>query len=549
MIFGGLLSYIWVISSYYNVPENTTMLIVENVLFPRFPVFNFTYFNVTILNPSNSVSDANITTIRLTVEDKNDVHNITTTSPQLSVMRVGTRQTFKCLENWSPFAGDTVKIEPIAANASTVSYRTTTPLVKLTVTPNFDASTSVKYFNLTIGNSPQSVINLTLSEITLFATSVTANVTPSLPYVLFPGQNGTFKCVNNWENLRGYNVTITVRTSEGYETVYVTPKLLGAVLSIQEVKFDDEDTTYFNLTVKNSQDSTTAAILSRVNLTLHDNSTITLSTVPPLNIIIIPVLPNQTFSMKCIWPWNAHRNETVTVQVYTRQGLTPATMTVRTPPSTLWNITDIRFDLEHPGYFLLNATNLPTSLQNVTITSISVINGTRTITINQTIPGLPYILHIGETQTFNCTFAWAAYRGRNVNATISTQEGLKLSVLVAIPSIKLKLLGDTPVFSDLVIPPSNITIPYLNVTIWNSDNSIQNVTIKRIVIVTDNGTFEIDGSLSYPKLVPNGYVLRTGQTITIICPWNYGPINWPPGSKLKVTVYTSEGVKASRTWQ
>jgi len=415
----------------------------------------------------------------------------------------------------------------------------------LTVTPNFDAFTSVEYFNLTVGNSAQSVLNLTLSDVSLFGTQVTANVTPTLPYVLSKGQNVMFKVSYNWEIFRTYNVTVTVKTAEGYQAQYVTQKLSGAVLSVQSVNFDDKDTSYFNVTVKNSADSTATPIPSRVNLTRQDNTTITLST--PTLLIVNPVLPNRTLSIKCFWDWNAHRNETVTVRVYTRQDFTPATVTFRTPHAALWNMTSVVFDLDHPYYFLLNVTNLQTSLQNVTVTGISVTNGTKTITINQTTPGLPDLLGIGEPpRTFNCTFAWAAFRGRNVTITISAQGGLTLSTSASIASVKLQLLGDTPVFGDLVIPPSNITIPFLNVTISNSNNSVMNVTINRIVITVGNKTFEIDGSLSNP-IFQNGYVLRTGQTITIICAWNLFS-HVPTGSKMTVTVYTVEGVQVSRTW-
>jgi len=534
LILGGLLSYTWVISSYYNVPENTT-LIAENV---QFSTSNFTYFNVTVLNPSYSASDVNLTTIRLTVESKNSVYNINTTEPVLSVIRVGTSQTFKCLENWSPFAGEAVKIEPIAGNASTVSYRTTTPMVKLTVTPNFDAFTSVEYFNLTVGNSAQSILNLTLSDVSLFGTQVTANVTPTLPYVLSKGQNATFKVAYNWEILRTYNVTVTVKTAEGYQAQYVTQKLSGAVLSVESVKFDDKDTTYFNVTVKNSPDATEKAIPNRVNLTRQDNTTITLST--PTLLIVNPVLPNRTLSIKCFWDWNAHRNETVTVRVYTRQGFTPATMTVRTPPATLWNITSVVFDLDHPDYFVFNVTNLQTSLQNINITGISITNGTRTITINQTTPALPNVLGIGESQTFNCTFAWASYKGRNVTVAISAQGGLTLSTPATIAFIKLEL-------RDLVESNVDIAIRYLNVTIVNSANSLKNATINRIVIATGNKTFDIDGSLSNPTLIPNEAVVIPGQNITIVCPWNFANY-WSLGSKLTMTVYTVEGIQASGTW-
>jgi hypothetical protein len=236
-VFGALISYLWVMANYYNMPENITLLIVEDVVFP---IFDARYFNVTILNPSNSASDVNITAIRLSVEGKNEVCNVTTTDPPIHptpfILRRGTKQTFKCERNWSNFAGETVRIEPVAANASTKSYSYATPKVKLKLTPNFDASQSIEFFNLTIQNSAESVVNLTISEIIIFGSSI--NATPTLPYVLSPNQTKTFRCYWNWENVRGKNVTITVKTSEGYESAYTTNELPDAALYIDEVRFN-----------------------------------------------------------------------------------------------------------------------------------------------------------------------------------------------------------------------------------------------------------------------------------------------------------------------
>ena len=71
-VFGALVSYLWVMSGYYNMPENTTLLIVEDVVFP---ISNARYFNATILNPSNSASDATITAICLSIEGKYEAIN------------------------------------------------------------------------------------------------------------------------------------------------------------------------------------------------------------------------------------------------------------------------------------------------------------------------------------------------------------------------------------------------------------------------------------------------------------------------------------------
>jgi hypothetical protein len=538
--FGALISYMLLLSSYYNMPEKTTLLIVEDVVFS---IFDFTHFNVTILNPSNSASDVNITAIRLSVEGKNEIYNITTTEPESLPFLItrGTRLTFRCKENWSNFAGETVTIEPIAENASTKSDPYTTPKVKLILKPNFEDFESVEYFNLAIENSAESVVNLTISKIEVHGELT--NVNRSLPYILSRGQTEMFRCDWNWEDYKGSNVTITVETAEGYEAIYTTDELPGATLYIDEVKFDYADTTYFNLTVSSSEYSTVTAIISGINLTLRDRTPFAINETRahvPFG-VLLPVFrsirPNESGTFECFWNWTQYRDENFTANVYTERGFTvlPPTKSPKTPPSIVWNITDVKFDLDDTDHFLVNVANMLCSLQNITITQIS-LNETHTSFESQMIP-------IGQERMFNCTFDWKNFIGENVNITVSKEDGVNVSRIVIIPHVGLKL-PDKPVISELFVPDTNITIPYVNITILNPNNSLQNVTITRIIFETANETYEIDGTLTYPKLAPDGYILKIGEKVTVICLWNWENI----GISLKATVYTAEGFQVSKTW-
>lgn len=537
-VLGALISYMLVMSNYYNMPENITLLIVENV---AFPILDFTYFNVTILNPSNSASDVNITAIRLSVEGIDETHDVTKTEPEPLpfLITIGTRLTFKCKENWSNFAGETVRIEPVTENASIRSCLYTTPKVKLVLTPNFDVSQSVEYFNLTIENSAEFNVNLTISEIKLFGTSINENVTPALPYVLSTSQRQKFQCNWNWESLRGQNVTITVKTAEGYETTYTTSKLLGVALYIPEARFDYTDVTYFNLTISSSEDSTTTATIDRINLTLQDGTPVNINeTFPPIGIpsIFNSVPPNQSRTFKCFWNWSEHRNETIAINAYTLEGFTIPSKTTNIPPTVVWNVTDVKFDLDDVKYFSVNVTNMLCSLQNITITQIY-FNENETGFESQMIP-------IGEERVLNCPFDWKNFIGEKVNITVLTEDGLNISRIVKISSVGLKLLGDNFVFGDLYDPNVNITVPYVNITISNSINSLHDVNITKIIFETGNKTYEIDLALTCPKLAPSRYSLRIGENITIVCLWDYTTL----GPTIKVTVYTAEDFQVSRTW-
>jgi hypothetical protein len=542
-VIGGFISYLWVISNYYNMPENSTLLIVESV---GFQVYNATYFNVTVLNPSNSVLDVNITAMQLTVEGKNEARNITSAEPQFPfLMRKGTRQVFRCLSNWSPYAGETVRIEPMSAAASTKSYWVTMPDVKLSITPNFDASTSVKYFYVTIENQIESLIDLNVSQIMLFSEELKANVTPSLPQPLLRGNPRIFQCDRNWENFRGLNVTITVETTQGYEANYTTGKLPGAVLSIDDIKFPDTDSTSFNVTVRNAADSTTSPIISGINLTLQDGTPFSVKAKAPylLNTTFSEVFSNSSKTFTCIWNWTEHRNENVKVDVYTNQGFTISSMTEKTPPPMVWNVTDVKLDLDDTSRFSVNVTNRPISVHSLNITKI-LFNQTAT---SLTQPSV--IVNPSQQRIINCMFDWQTFRGKNVTVTVFTEDGTNVSRVVRVPSVQVRILGNDSAYGDFRGRHSNVTIPvpmlYVNVTISNSNNSLTDVTITRIVLESGNQTYEIDGNITNPAFSQRGYILKINETVTVICPWNW--VRYMR-TDLSATVYTSEGITASKTW-
>jgi hypothetical protein len=471
-------------------------------------------------------------------------------------MKRGTRQTFKCLQNWGNFAGETVKIEPVATNVSISSHLCAVPKVKLELTPTFDETISVEYFNLTIKNTEDSTMNLTISDIQMDWQSIKENVTPRLPllYALCPNQSETFKCNWSWDwaKAQGKNFTITVETEEGYEAVYRTGELPGVYLSIEEMKFDYMGTSFFDLTVKSSEYSTANATISGASITLQNGTTITLT--PEEMWPQFPVIqPNQSLSIRCYWDWHHedYRNQTITVNIYTKEGFTVSSKSADVPPAIVWDITNVKFDLDHTEYFFVNVTNRPCSLKEINVTKI-LLNGDE---VNMT-PPFGRLAPSELEGRFNCSIqdGWKACIGKNVTITAiayitETGEELNISKTFAVPAVELKILGgDDPneFLGNLTDPNTGVTIPYINVTISNSVNSLQNVTITKIVI---DGTevCEVDGTLSYPKLVPEGYILIKGKNVTIVCPWNY-MLYRPTQGSLTITVYTAEGFQVSRIW-
>ncbi len=531
LVIGAFLSYLWVMASFYNMPKYSTLLAVENVNFPQ---DNFTYFNVEVLNPSNSVSDANITAFRINLEELNQTFTVETADPTLPfLMKRGTRQNFKCQKNWSSIAGENVTIEPISENASIKSSVHSAPKAKLKLTPSFNASKTVENFTMTVDAS-ESNVTLTVSQIKMF--TETLNVTPSLPRTMEPNSTIVFTCSNNWESRKGQNVTFTLKTVEGYETSIRSDTLPLALLYIEEIKFDYDDTSYFNLTIRNSETSDTNVALNRINITTSSETITLLQTDPPLSPLPTPIPPNTTLAIKCMWNWTTYRNSSLTVEAYTKQGFVISSTTVKTPPSNVWNMTDVSFDLDNTGYFSLKLMSMPCSLGDVTIATVQ-LNDQNVTSFS------PSVIPRNSEMVINCTLDWKNLRGNSATVTVIMSDGSGKSRAISIPSATLKLLGEILVYGNLT--DNNITIPYVNITVLNSANSIRNLAINRITIETGNKTYEIDDMLTYPKLAPNGYTLTIGQNVTITCLWDYSVVGT---NSVKVTVYTSEGIQTSRTW-
>lgn len=536
-IIGALVSYVWVIASYYNVPNSTT-LFVENAVFP---VDNFSSFNLTILNPSYSLSDVNITGFRVTVIDTNTTFDANVTdypSGLPFVLQKGVQQTFRCISNWSKITGQNVTIRVLPTDVLTAGNIFAVPPVMLNLAPLFDQSTSVNYFNLTIQNPPESS-NLTISEIDLDAQSIITN--PLLPYILPNNESETFICNQNWETYRYQNVTIAVQTAEGYSTSYTTNELLGADLQISGVNFDYSNTNHFNVTINSSATSTTYAQLSGVNLTLG-NQTSSLFTLPPLNFTTpIYLAPNSSQTIICIWNWSAIRNQSIAINVYTAQNFTVPAETLTTPPPTVWNVTNVNFDLDNLTMFSVNVTSMPCSVNDLTITDIQ-LNGTDT-----TLSPASLVMTNGTQATFNCSIDWSDYIGQSTVVTVFASDGTNISTVVTIPSNQLKILGNAPIYGDLNDATLNITCPYLNVTISNSANSVQNITLTKLILQAGNFTQDLVPNIVSPKAISGIFQINANQTITFVCISDYTQYIQPAITTITVTAYTPQGI-FSTTW-
>jgi hypothetical protein len=518
--------------NFYLISENTVDLIITDV---NFPVDHADYFNITIMNPSYSPSETSITEIYITVEGDNNIYNVTSTYPEeLPItLEKATSKTIKCLRNWGKFAGKTVTVHVSAINASGATWSTKTEFVKLEIEAYFNATESCKHFNVTVKNHEESAINLTLTKV-YFDYKQVENMSIQIPpsgLIIPRNETIEFQCFVDWQGHE--EPYVKVETLEGYiaEVRKEAPSVV--TFEVINVKFNETDPSEFSVSFFNSPNSATRIEITNIVLTYDNGTKYTINgnlTKPPSYLPYVLSI-NETVTFNCIWPWRNYRNRNVVITAYTKQGFTSIPKTIKTPQPVIFKMTKIDFNLTNTEYFLVNITNMACSLQDINITQIFFENNEITFE--------PQVIPIGEEAQFNCTFEWKNFRGKNATITVHTTDGLNVSKSITLPSVRLEV--GTPVFNE-----SPVGIPYVNITISNTVFSVQNVTVTKIILKTENATFIIDGTLTNPNLIPDGYFLPMSANVTITCPWNWRPYL---GENVTVIVQTVEGFQTSEVFK
>jgi hypothetical protein len=519
IIFGALLSYIWVLGNYYAEPQNTINLVVTNAVFPK---EHGDTFNFTVLNTSNSVGAANITQIYITAQGEPTILNVTETSPEQLpiIVERGTSKTVTCQASWGQFSGLPILVNLVTQNATVASAPIETLLVDLKALPFFNPAISVDYFNLSITNSAVSPINLTLSDIFLNNEAVT-NTSVTLPKELSPAENTLIQCFTNWAGLK--QPKVRVDTSEGY-FAEVTANVSGSVgLAISDVKFNlhNPSANDLNITLSNSADSVTKVNVTKLILTTANGTEYPRS-------VNLTLPTNTTQSVKMEWPWKNYRNENVNITALTKEGYSSTSKTVTTPAKFVFNFTATS-GLTDTGHFLVNVTNEPCSLQEINVTTIRF---NQNITTTSPTYG---VLANGTTRSFNATWDWNSFRGQAVSISVTASQ-IQISKTITLPTVDLKITG-------VNLSPSS-GIPYVNVTVENTQYSNRSITISQITFTINATAYSIDGTLTDPALLPDGYPLSRNTQRVIVCPWNWKQFH----GSFVVNLQTKEGFTATGTF-
>ncbi len=331
-IIGALLSYIYTMGYYapseFRLPEEPTITI-QSVEFSKQDTL---FFNVTVLNPSYSPSDVNITRIEARTTDDNKIHTINDVMPTLPFMLgKGHYQTFRATWHWANYTGiklpytDTqVEIRVFIQDGRGEILELKRPLTRLVITSvEFNPSVSVNHFNLTVQNLQLSETYVNITAFSIEGQAVPQDrVTPSLPYTLNPGDSPVqFQCFYDWHGFMNQSATVKVDTLQGYisQQTFLLPQ--PVILNIPQIVFNATvNTAHFNITVSNAANSSTYVDISKIEVATGTEAPVEISQWTPDPSSRLE--KNASILILCPWDWSSFGGQSLTVKVtvYTSQG-------------------------------------------------------------------------------------------------------------------------------------------------------------------------------------------------------------------------------------
>jgi hypothetical protein len=201
----------------------------------------------------------------------------------------------------------------------------------------------------------------------------------------------------------------------------------GANCTVENVAFDPQNTSYFNVTVLNPSYSPSNVTVSKILArTTDDNRVHEINGSSPIIPYVLQQGVSQTF--KCGWNWAnytgiklPYTDAPVEILVFVKSG-SGATFETKKPYVLLY-IADLAFNsTKSVDYFEITVKNGDSSVTYVNITSVSVSLGN--ITSNMVTPSLPYGLAPGDAPvTFRVSWNWAAYQNQTVTVGVHTLQG------------------------------------------------------------------------------------------------------------------------------
>ena len=323
-----------------------------------------------------------------------------------------------------------------------------------------------------------------------------------------------------------FGATLSYIWTMGY---YASPEFQlpkKADLTIEDVAFSAQDTTFFNVTLLNpSYSPSSAEIRQIVAWTDDDIHTVKVSPSLPF---MLKTGSSQTF--RGIWNWANYTGQTITFVVSVSEGSGPNTE-VKTPyvglnAEAYFNSS---ISIQH---FNATVENAATSATYVNITELT-INGetipSENITVNDEFVSFPYFINSSESVLFTCAWNWTKYQGENVTIAVYTSQGYWAQY--APPTLPQPVVLE---ITDILFDPSDTSI--FNVTIQNMESSPSFVSINKMSVTMENET-TIEILDTSPSLTPP-FVLNPNTTETFTLFWNWSNYR---NQTVTVTAHTSQG--------
>ncbi len=323
-ILSSFLTYL-VVSGYWyetgiTIPGLPTLAITE----VRFPLDNTSYFELTVMNPSYSFKAVRLENVCVVTPDGH-FHVIEDVRPSLPMsLGAGESVNFTCMWDWANYTGAELMVLVLIRNGSGASYYARPPAVKLILKAFFNAS-SPFWFLLNVTNSPGSptAVNITAVDAILDNGTVLENlptkpkISPKKPYVLKPDSTLTLNCTLNWLAYRDRNMTIRVRSVQGYRGYLGLRTPPPVVIRIVEVNFvKDAGACYFNITVMNEFSSPAPARIYNISAVVDglylgpEDLKVTPSLKPP-----VIIRPGENLTFMCNWNWSPYEGYTMNITV------------------------------------------------------------------------------------------------------------------------------------------------------------------------------------------------------------------------------------------
>ncbi|MBS7621032.1 hypothetical protein KEJ32_02810 [Candidatus Bathyarchaeota archaeon] len=550
-IVGGIISYAFTIAYYAKKPQETT-LTITNVYIDKENVKEFT---ISVLNPSYSPTDATISRIAVSLEGETQLYDVIETEPPIGdgiIVPVGESKNITCIKikkddrdvrlgdliGSYDFAGKNIIVHVFSLDSAAANIRARVPYVKLDIAEKFDSKFSFKKFNVTLTNSPQSEVNITLSEMLIGGVDAQANGT--IKGTVIPrGEHVCFMFNGSWHG--ALKRLITVHTEQGY--VFRKEVALKNVdVRIQNVNFDIEHRDYFNVTIFNFAESAHYANLTMIKCRLDNGTYIPEKLCDPP----VGIAPNSTVTIRYDWNWAEYRGRSITIVAYFLQDFETTSYTAITPPPIIvkvLNETSV-FNLQDKEHFNITIENHASSLEAIKITQIKIkrtgqlLNGTTEV--NPQLPCGP--IAPGESKTLKCTFDWVNY--------IKNYDDRNLTLSINVTTNTAPLISHSFDFI-FILPVAELTITsveraevsrmkYLNITIKSMDYSLWNLTLAKIIVAVQNLTAPLE--YVFPK---NQALISVGSEVVLLCPFDWQKYS---GKDLTVTVVSDEHVEASRVY-